>query len=198
MTALRGAAPAAERNKVAIDAALAPYLLVARRVLEIGSGAGQHALHLCAGRPWLEWQCTELPGRFDDLAANCRSGGLLPPVELDVAAARWPVSGSFDVVFTANTLHIMSATDALALVRGAAAVLVDGGVLAAYGPFTRAGRYTADSNRVFDVRLRAADPDAGLRDLDVLDAEARAAGLIAQADVAMPANNQLIIWRRFG
>ena len=83
--------PMCGSGTLAIEAALAPYLLAARRVLEVGSGAGQHALHICASRPWLQWQCTELPGRIDDLAANCSSAGLPAPVVVDVASSPWPV-----------------------------------------------------------------------------------------------------------
>ncbi|WP_417769758.1 DUF938 domain-containing protein, partial [Stappia sp.] len=38
-------APSAERNKDAILASLAPHLAGCRRILEIGSGTGQHAVH---------------------------------------------------------------------------------------------------------------------------------------------------------
>ena len=36
----------------------------------------------------------------------------------------------------------------------------------------------------------------GLRDVAAVDALARAAGFAAVADVAMPANNRLLLWQR--
>ena len=43
--------------------------------------------------------------------------------------------------------------------------------------------------------LRERDPDSGLRDVEQVDALLAAAGLELQADHAMPANNQLLVWR---
>ena len=62
--------------------------------------------------------------------------------------------------------------------------------------FNVGGAFTSDSNRDFDGWLKARDPRSGLRDLEAVDALARAAGLRREADLAMPANNRLLVWRR--
>ena len=40
------------------------------------------------------------------------------------------------------------------------------------------------------------DPASGIRDFEAVDALARAAGLHPWDDQRMPANNQLLLWRR--
>ena len=71
-----------------------------------------------------------------------------------------------------------------------------GGVLLVYGPFNEAGTYTSDSNREFDAWLKARDPRSGIRELETVQALAARAGLQAVDDVAMPANNRCLVWRR--
>jgi len=75
-------------------------------------------------------------------------------------------------------------------------VLVPGGRLLVYGPFRYGGAFTTGSNAAFDADLRARDPASGVRDFEAVDALARAQGLSLEADHAMPANNQLLLWRR--
>jgi hypothetical protein len=41
----------------------------------------------------------------------------------------------------------------------------------------------------------ASDPQSGLRDFEAVNALAEALGLALVADHAMPANNQLLVWR---
>ena len=63
------------------------------RVLEIGSGTGQHAVHFAAAMPYLVWQTSDmaenLPGiRAWLAAATCPNTPA--PIELDVATVDWP------------------------------------------------------------------------------------------------------------
>jgi hypothetical protein len=44
--------------------------------------------------------------------------------------------------------------------------------------------------------LRERDAASGIRDFEAVDRLARLAGLEFQRDVTMPANNQLLVWRR--
>ncbi len=123
------------------------------------------------------------------------SANLLEVIELDVRASRWPVE-PVDGVFSANTLHIMNWSAVQAFFRGVGSVLSAPGVLCVYGPFRYHGNYTSESNAAFDDFLRKRDPASGLRDFEALDELARAQGLARTADYAMPANNQLLVWRR--
>ena len=83
-----------------------------------------------------------------------------------------------------------------AMFRGLQRVLRPEGLLFVYGPFRFGGQYTSHSNHSFDDVLRQRDPASGIRDFEAVDALAVAAGLELCADVAMPANNQTLVWRR--
>jgi len=80
--------------------------------------------------------------------------------------------------------------------EGVGEVLEAGGVLAVYGPFNTDGAFTSESNARFDAWLKARDPASGVRDFEAVDALARAQGLVLQQDIAMPANNRTLVWRR--
>jgi cyclopropane fatty-acyl-phospholipid synthase-like methyltransferase len=189
--------PSCERNRDPILAVLRQHFADCRSVLEIGSGTGQHAVHFAAALPWLRWQCSDvadnLPGIRQWLDA-ARLANTPPPLVLDVRDT-WPVQG-FDAVFTANSLHIMGWAEVQAFFAGVDTVSTDDATLVVYGPFNYDGRYTSDSNRDFDGWLKARDPDSAIRDFEAVDALARAIGMGLVDDVAMPANNRCLVWRR--
>ena len=190
--------PACERNREPILAVLREAFAARRHVLEIGSGSGQHAVHFAAAMPWLAWQCSDVAGNLDGIAAWLDDAALpnTPvPIALDVARDPWP-SRSFDAAFTANSLHIMDWASVQALFAGLAGVLAGESTVVAYGPFNYGGDYTSDSNRAFDAWLKARDPRSGIRDMEAVDTLARDVGLTLAGDVAMPANNRCLIWQR--
>lgn len=187
---------ACERNKDPILGVLRECLADRTRVVEIGAGTGQHAVHFARHLPHLQWQPTDRIEYLPGLAARIAEDGsanLAAPVELDVLQSRWPAARA-DAVFSANTLHIMSWPAVEALFAGLPQVLEPHGVLAIYGPFKYAGRFTTPSNAEFDAMLRARDPGSGVRDFEAVDALAASLGLALRADHAMPANNQLLVW----
>jgi SAM-dependent methyltransferase len=189
---------AADRNKAPILQIIAAEFAHTQRVLEIGSGTGQHALHFAAHLPHVSWQPSDtgeyLPALRERLR-NESAANLREVIELDVRMNPWPVE-SVDGIFSANTLHIMSWSSVHDFFRGVGDVLGKPGVLCIYGPFRYGERYTSQSNDNFDEFLRKRDPDSGLRDALALDGLARQQGLQLAADHAMPANNQLLVWKR--
>lgn len=190
--------PACERNKQPIGEVLKRLLKPRARVLEIGAGTGQHAVHFTLLRPDLDWLATDLPDNIEGLAARFSAEAadrLVPPMALDVADGPWP-DGPFDAVYTANTLHIMPFELAPALFAGASHVLSRDGLLVIYGPFMDDGQHSAESNRQFDASLRARDSAMGIRDTRNLDRLAASCGLTRQADFALPANNRVLVFRR--
>jgi cyclopropane fatty-acyl-phospholipid synthase-like methyltransferase len=189
---------ASERNREPILGALRDLLADCTSVLEIGSGTGQHAVHFAAAMPQLRWQTSDLAASHDSIRAWIADSGLsnvLPPLKLNVAVNDWP-AGPFDAVYSANTSHIMSWPQVQAMFAGVGRVLAPGGVFCLYGPFRRAGRHTSEGNAEFDAALRSRAPHMGLRDAESVDALAREQGLELIADLAMPANNALLAWRR--
>ncbi len=77
---------------------------------------------------------------------------------------------------------------------GVGAALRPGGVLVVYGPFRYNDQFTSDSNARFDIYLRENDPVRGIRDFEWVNKLATAQQLILVQDVAMPANNQTLVW----
>jgi cyclopropane fatty-acyl-phospholipid synthase-like methyltransferase len=190
-------APACERNRDPILDVLRRHFLGCRSVLEVGSGTGQHAVHFAAAMPWLSWQCSDRAEHLPGIRLWLDEAGLPntpAPIELDVSGA-W-ARRRFDAVFSANTLHIMGWPEVQQFFEGVDAVLATDGVLAVYGPFNYGGAYTSDSNREFDAWLKARDTRSGIRDFEAVDALAREIGLTLMDDVAMPANNRMLVWRR--
>jgi len=191
-------APACERNRDPILGVLREVFADRRGVLEIGSGTGQHAVHFAAAMPHLQWQCTDRAENLPGIRAWLAHAGLPntpDPIELDVARGPWPAA-RFDAAFSANTLHIMGWDEVRALFAGLDRVLADDAVLAIYGPFNVGGKFTSESNAAFDASLRARAAHMGLRDLEAVDALARAIGMSVAEDAAMPANNRCVVWRR--
>jgi len=188
---------ACERNKMPILQVLQPLYAGVKRVLEVGSGTGQHALHFAAALPHLVWQCSEVPSQLPGLRLwldEADLPNLPPPLALDVNQGL--PSGAFDAVFTANTLHIMGWDEVQRLFDGLAARLPDEGLFTAYGPFKLGGSFIGEGNARFDADLRQADPRRGIRDLEAVDALARAARLRMLSDQPMLANNRCVSWRR--
>lgn len=188
---------ASERNREPILAVLREHFADRTQVLEIGSGTGQHAVHFAAALPWLSWQTTDVAGNLDGIRAWLADAHLPntpAPLEFDVNGT--PPPGSFDAVFTANTLHIMAWPEVQRLFAVLPGLLRPQGLLTVYGPFNQGGAFTSASNAAFDISLRAAAPQRGIRDIEAVRALATAAGLAQLDDRAMPAHNRCVTWRR--
>lgn len=190
-------AESCEENKRPILAVLERLFANVKRVLEVGSGTGQHAVCFARAMPHLFWQTSDRsenhPGILAWLdEADLSNAGL--PLDLDVAGV-WPEE-RFDGVFSANTTHIMSWPEVQCFFQGVGQVLEPGGCFAIYGPFNFDGRYTSDSNRRFDQWLKSRDPLSGIRNFEDLDQLAKAQGLNFQEDIEMPVNNRILVWVR--
>jgi SAM-dependent methyltransferase len=188
---------ACERNKEPIRAILEGAFARVSRVLEVGSGTGQHAVWFAQHLPHVAWQPSEVAAELPALRLRLETeapDNVLPALALDVADDPWPVP-PHDGVFTANTLHIVSFGHVQHFFRGVGSVLAPGGTLCVYGPFRYGGQFTSPSNAEFDRWLKARDGASGVRDFEAVDALARAVGLELVADHAMPANNQTLVWR---
>ena len=195
----KGFAPAAERNRQPILEVLRRVLPTQGLVLEIASGTGQHASYFARHLSSLRWQPTEVSAeRIRSIAAWVDEAGrdnLLPPLELDVRSATWPVS-SADAMVCINMIHISPWQTTEALFCGAQTLLEPGSPLITYGPYRLHGRHTAPSNAAFDQSLRSRDPRWGVRDIDELTELAHRTGLSLEEHVQMPANNMTLVWRR--
>ena len=195
--------PSAARNRAAIVQAWREALPTEARVLEIGSGTGEHAAALCAAFPGLRWQPSDPdPGSRDsqDAWAGEAPGRIAPALDLDVTVPGWAsaVPSPADLVFSANMIHIAPFEACEGLFRGAGEALsgAEDGLVVLYGPFSRRGAM-APSNAAFSASLRARDPAWGVRDLDDQVQPLAARFGFALAGVRdMPANNLLVVFER--
>ncbi len=189
---------ACERNKEPILQALQGLLPRHGLVLEIGAGTGQHAVHFAPCFPELHWLPCDRPDYLAGLKARLAiegTGNILEPRVLDVRELPWPLDRA-DWVYSANTAHIMNWQAVCAMFRMVGRLLPAAGGFSLYGPFKYRGRHTAGSNRAFDARLRAEAPHMGIRDVLHLSVLADAAGMALSDDIAMPANNRLLVFSR--
>ena len=192
-------APATARNRDPILDVLRKRFAMRMRVLEIGSGTGQHAVYFAKALPHLKWHTSDLPGNHEGIRAWLEQAALpnvFPPVALDFGRAEtFPIT-RHDAVFSANTLHIASWPEVESLFANLPRVLAAKATLVFYGPFNVGGEFTAPSNATFDEWLRAEDPRRGIRDLEAVQALAAKAGLRFVEDLPMPANNRCLIWEK--
>ena len=189
-------AESCDQNKDVIHQVIRPYLKPGLEVLEIASGTAQHAVYFAGLNPQVQWQTSDRADQLPGIKSWLDFAGLdnlSDPIQLDVQA-EWP-GGQYDLVFTANSLHIMGDNEAEACIRGAAKCLKSSGHFIVYGPFNYNGEFTSDSNRRFQDWLKQNNPDSGIKHFEVINDIAGQSNLILIDDVAMPANNRILIWQ---
>ncbi len=187
-----------EQNKQPILDVLRKELSHCKKLLEIGSGTGQHAVYFGEQFPDLIWQTSDVSETHAGIQLwidASAQDNILPPLALNVVTDPWP-GREYDAVFSANTTHIMSWPAVEKMLRGIGSILLKEGVFCLYGPFNYGGDYTSDSNARFDEWLKARDPESAIRDFEALNQQAENASLKLKNDYAMPANNRLLVWTK--
>lgn len=192
--------PSTARNREPILQVLVPRLAAGARVLEVASGAGEHAVFLARALPQVRWQPTDRDPEARASIAAWRAAAALPnldaPLALDAAdPAAWPV-GPVEAVVCINMIHISPWAATEGLIVGAAERLSAGGRLFCYGPFLERGVATAPSNVAFDESLRSRDPAWGLREAEAVTSLAEQHGLHMDVRIGMPANNLVLIFAK--
>jgi len=198
MNSLPSYSAAAERNSQPILDQLQKLLPAHGTVLEIGSGTGQHAVFFTRSLSGLKWQPTDREVNLASLGAhfeNQGNGRILPALKLDVLADPWP-EGFYQAAYSANTAHIMSWDAVVAMFEGVASRLIADARFCLYGPFNINQQFTAPSNAQFDARLRAEDPNMGIRDMEALQELAMFNQMALEYRLAMPSNNFLLVFRK--
>lgn len=197
-------APTFHRNKDPILATFAKVLPVSNGdVIETGSGTGQHAVAFAARFPHLNWWPTdpiaEHRQSIDAHRRHAALNNLMPAGDLDIEMADWglgqhgrPPGPCLAGLVAINVIHIAPWSVSLGLFAAAAKYLSDDGILLLYGPFSEGGRHNAESNKAFDLSLRARDPRWGVRDLDAVRDALTGTGLMLKHIVPQPANNRVL------
>lgn len=188
---------AVQRNREPILGVLRAHVRPGDHVLELAAGTGEHAVFLAPRLGVGSWRATdpdpEARASVDAWRAVSDAPMVLPAEALGVHTGPWPAPGQVDVMVAINLVHISPWEATLALLDGAARVRPR--VLYLYGPYRRGGAHTAPSNEQFDRWLKARDPAFGVRDLELVVAQAEARGLGLVEVVEMPANNLSVVLR---
>lgn len=201
---------ACENNKQPILSVLQKELIGYSQVLEIGSGTGQHSVYFAPNLTHLNWQTSDVVANHAAIRAwhdAHPSSNLYKPLAFDLTTDSLPRSLNnessisandkpYDAVFTGNTLHIISWSLVERLFESVGEMLPDSGKFIVYGPFNDDGLYTSDSNREFDKVLRQRDVNSGIRDKEDVVALAEKNWLTLAKVYPMPANNQLIVFKK--
>lgn len=169
-----------------------------RRLLEVGAGTGQHAVNMAPAFPFLEWHPTDLTDKFPGMTMlfkEARVQNIQKPVRLDVSKDDFP-KVKFDVVYTANTFHIMHWKDCKSFMKLLGNRLREGSRAVFYGPFKYEGTFTSESNAAFDEMLKARDPQSGIRAFEDVNNNMIKNGFELILDQDMPANNQILVYQR--
>jgi len=190
---------ACERNRIPILKVMQEFITSNdQRLLEVGSGTGQHAVYLAPHFPHMIWVTSDVKENHEGIKMWLSESGapnIIGPGVFQVGEDNFP-NGNFDVVFTANTFHIMHWYQCEELMDMLGKNLSAGAKVLIYGPFNYNGKYTSDSNREFDESLSKRDPLMGIRDFEevVRYMEKRAFALLK--DNEMPANNRLLVFEK--
>ncbi|WP_300529533.1 DUF938 domain-containing protein [Maricaulis sp.] len=190
--------PSAGRNRHAIAEVLAEALPADARVLEIGSGTGEHAATLLGLRADVVWQPSD-PDPASRLSQDAWGsdfdGRMKPALALDLARPGWMDGlGPFDAIVSMNVIHIAPWEVALSIAEGAQHMLAPHGLVYFYGPFQE-GELTAPSNLDFDRSLKARNPDWGVRKLEEVRSLMGEIAFHQLQRIEMPANNLSLIFR---
>ena len=154
-------------------------------------------MYFAAALPHVTWQPSDLDENLAGIRLwlnEAQLANVLPPIVID-AKSKWP-SKQYDAVFSANTLHIMSWQEVEQLFANLSLVLAPHASVAIYGPFNYDGKFTSASNASFNDWLKARGEHMAIRDFEAVNALAGNIGLQLLADIEMPANNRMLVWRK--
>ncbi len=190
--------PSCERNQGVILATLKQYLRHDdQRVLEVGSGTGQHAVYMGQHLPHVMWQTSDVI--YNHAGINMwlneyQLVNVMAPLPYEIGQDQWPASA--DVVFCANTLHIISEDLVKQLIDDMGQHLKPKNRVFFYGPFKYQGAFTSESNGAFDLWLKERDAQSGVRDFETINQLMNDQDMNLIEDLAMPANNQMLIFEK--
>jgi hypothetical protein len=126
---------------------------------------------------------------------EARLPNLREPILLEVRQKVWG-HGQLDAVLAINLVHVTSWSVTEGLFDGSRRYLRPHGVLFIHGPFKQGGGFDSAENAALDEKLRARNPDWGLRDLEAVVALGSARGMIVEQVVELPEAQLGIVMRR--
>jgi cyclopropane fatty-acyl-phospholipid synthase-like methyltransferase len=190
--------PSCERNRGPILNILSAYLPEHKRLLEVGSGTGQHAVYFAPKFDDLTWITTDRDENHAGIKAwldEEKASNIEGPLSFNLGADSFPAT-NIDVVYTANTFHIMPWEIVQELISISGANLEKGSLFIVYGPFIYDGRFTSPSNEEFHQILRQRASHQGIREFKNVNKMFEKAGFKLMEDFSMPANNQTLVFKK--
>ena len=168
------------------------------RVFEVGSGTGEHAVYFAKNLKNVVWTTSDVLTKCGDIR-SLLDASKLPnvrgPMPYEIGKDDFP-RYSYDLVFTANTFHIMGWKQCKSLIKTLGARLREGSQVAIYGPFNYNGTYSCESNAIFDKIIKERDPQSGIRAFEDVNAAMLKNGFALFKDFEMPANNRMLVYTR--
>lgn len=191
-------APAAGRNRDAIEAVLIEHLPKAGNVLEIASGTGQHISHFAQKFANLNWQPSDIDAdrraSVDAWGRHLNLENLAAARHVDVGVKGWAGElNRVDFIMMVNLLHLISQADMVNFMRGAVDLLCKDGRVFIYGPFMRDGVLTSRGDEKFHADLQARNPLIGYKNIEDVVDNLVGFGLEVKARIEMPANNIALV-----
>ena len=193
--------PSVGRNREVILQVLKQYLSKGDRVLEIGSGTGEHAVYFGQELSGLHWVTSDQKENHQKIKEWLKFAALKnvhgpETLKIGVDDITDFSTKPFTHIFTANTLHIMSWKECKSLFKMCGKRLRESSLVIFYGPFNYNGDYTSESNKAFDQSLKERNQKSGIRSFEDVEAAMKKSGFKLLKDHEMPANNRLLVFER--
>lgn len=190
---------ACERNKGPILQVLKEVINGEKvRVFEIGTGTAQHAVYFAQNIKDVMWMTSDVAANTEFIKAaitDAKLPNLRGPLVFEVGKDDFP-RYTYDLVFTANTFHIMNWKQCKSLMKILGSRLREGSQVIIYGPFNYDGKFTSESNANFDQWLKNDNPEKGIRSFEDVNKNMVKNGFELFKDYEMPANNRMLVFTR--
>ncbi|CAG9581457.1 unnamed protein product [Danaus chrysippus] len=203
--------PSATRNQEPILQVLKRFLICdidqvedeSPLFLEISSGTGQHLAYFAPHFPGVKFQPSEYDVKvmksISYYANNCPTKNIFQPLLIDIQNKLSNYGfeeDSIDYMFNANMIHISPFECTIGLFENAGTYLKPEALMITYGPYSKDGVLSPESNVAFNASLKARNPLWGIRDINDLIKLGNENNLSLIDTVEMPANNMTLIWKK--
>lgn len=194
------------KNETACDRNQGPIFDILKQVIgddnvkifEVGSGSAQHAVFMAPQLKNAVWTTSDTASNqqlIKETLAKAKVENIKGPFLYEVGKDNFP-RVPYDVIFTANTFHIMSWKQCKTLIKELGTRLREGSQVIIYGPFNYNGEFTSESNAQFNISLKERNPDSGIRAFEDVNGNMIKNGFSLYKDYEMPANNRMLVYTR--